>query len=62
MTYNLSSENPVSKFAFQVHNLQRYSEVLYQGYTGEIELATYAASFPETMATVGLCTLNQVDP
>jgi hypothetical protein len=27
--YNLSSEKPVSKFAFQIHNLQRYGAALF---------------------------------
>jgi hypothetical protein len=27
ITYNLSSENPVSKFAFQMRNLRRYNGV-----------------------------------
>jgi hypothetical protein len=47
-------KKPVSKFAFQVHNLQRYSEVCW---------ATLNNIYVDgTSTAVGLCTLNQVDP
>jgi hypothetical protein len=51
-------KKPVSKFAFQVHNLQRYTAVpdasWHYVYSGGSDGRVYV--------TVGLCTLNQVDP
>jgi hypothetical protein len=44
-------KNPVSKFAFQVRNLQRYTVV-----------KAVATSVDTAAAAVGLRTLNQVDP
>jgi hypothetical protein len=46
-------KNPVSKFAFQVHNLQRYSAAI----GIKDNLVRYACGIE-----VGRCTLNQVDP
>jgi hypothetical protein len=69
-------EKPVSKFAFQVHNLQRYSEVVRRAladndfqlgftYNPDFIQAHYDGTCGEacgTINSVGLCTLNQVDP
>jgi UDP-galactopyranose mutase len=53
-------KNLVSKFAFQVHNLQRYS-------TGQIDSYYAALGMPKLeyrslRFEEGLCRLNQVDP
>jgi dihydroorotase-like cyclic amidohydrolase len=53
-------KKPVSKFAFQVHNLQRYAAAA-GGVTTLVDMPLN--SFPTTTtAAVGRCTLNQVDP
>jgi hypothetical protein len=50
----------VSKFAFQVHNLQRYNEeAAVVGVTARLTLEELAMADDDE---VGLCTLNQVDP
>ena len=46
-------KKPVSKFAFQMRNLQRYTEV---------EHSVEYANRPVTDVSVGRCRLNQVDP
>jgi hypothetical protein len=52
-------KKPVSKFAFQVHNLQRYTE----GKDGAApKEAWLKPAFFTGPPVVGLCRLNQVDP
>jgi hypothetical protein len=51
-------KNPVSKFAFQKRNLQRYTAVKKAMETGEITTRCRGS----LAGVVGLCTLNQVDP
>jgi hypothetical protein len=46
-------KKPVSKFAFQVHNLQRYTVVLPE----DCPLKAHGRCW----GVVGRCTLNQVD-
>jgi hypothetical protein len=55
-------EKPVSKLAFQVHNLQRYTEAetARQKYQTSLDASQVAQATLE--AAVGLCRLNQVDP
>jgi hypothetical protein len=50
-------KKPVSKFAFQVHNLQRYNV---EPKPAPIEKAM--APIHVARVEVGLCRLNQVDP
>ena len=60
-------KKPVSKFAFQVHNLRRYTAARI---AAQIEMAHADFSAKEALDfvseggldAVGLCTLNQVDP
>ena len=54
MTYQV--KKPVSKFAFQVHNLRRYSEAAH------ILAQAGGAKLIAARDVVGLCRLNQVDP
>jgi hypothetical protein len=64
-------KNPVSKFAFQVHNLQRYIEVF--SLSAAARASCFSPSSPSDASdqppppapdanAVGLCTLNQVYP
>jgi Asp-tRNA(Asn)/Glu-tRNA(Gln) amidotransferase B subunit len=59
-------KKPVSNFAFQVHNLQRYTTALAELCTmiedGVISVKAGKDILPDLLVEVGLCTLNQVDP
>ena len=60
-------KKPVSKFVFQVHNLQRYTTGGKAGaFKNRAEEDSYdddgVGLFHVRGTSVGLCTLNQVDP
>jgi hypothetical protein len=50
---------PVSKCAFQVHNLQRYKAA---ASSAEMTILQEDLEEMRRLAVVGLCTLNEVDP
>jgi hypothetical protein len=53
-------KNPVSKFAFQVHNLRRYSEEAKDRLV--VSISNDKKQLKDLEDKVGRCRLNQVDP